>query len=192
MSPIQFVKTLAVMAAVGYAAFAETLVDARSLEDSRLAMDQIARQQQQNDQVASPYMYPMNPKQASLEQTDDNEDSGDDNDGAEMSSLQGLPAQMLQSGSALYQNERQPIMGYNEQDSNVERLSPTFNVAQQLKQQQQQQQLAQPSQQTDLKTSASHHHHGHKGAKGWLDMGAWTGKKGAFGWYDKHPVGKGK
>lgn len=43
----------------------------------------------------------------------------------------------------------------------------------------------------DLKTSASHHHHGH-GAKGWLDMGAWTGKKGAFGWYDKHPVGKGK
>lgn len=44
----------------------------------------------------------------------------------------------------------------------------------------------------DLKTSASHHYHGH-GAKGWLDMGAWTGKKGAFGWYDKHPVGgKGK
>lgn len=59
--------------------------------------------------------------------------------------------------------------------------------------------LAQPSTQkalatptSDLKTSASHHYHGH-GAKGWLDMGAWTGKKGAFGWYDKHPVGgKGK
>lgn len=48
-----------------------------------------------------------------------------------------------------------------------------------------------PSASVDLKTSASHHHHGH-GAKGWLDMGAWTGKKGAFGWYDKHPVGKGK
>lgn len=44
----------------------------------------------------------------------------------------------------------------------------------------------------DLNPAASkHHHHGH-GAKGWLDMGAWTGKKGAFGWYDKHPVGKGK
>lgn len=43
----------------------------------------------------------------------------------------------------------------------------------------------------DLKTSASRHHHGH-GAKGWLKMGAWTGKKGAFGWHDKHPVGKGK
>lgn len=48
-----------------------------------------------------------------------------------------------------------------------------------------------PAASADLKTSASHHHHGH-GAKGWLDMGAWTGKKGAFGWYDKHPVGKGK
>lgn len=44
----------------------------------------------------------------------------------------------------------------------------------------------------DLNQAASkHYHHGH-GAKGWLDMGAWTGKKGAFGWYDKHPVGKGK
>lgn len=42
----------------------------------------------------------------------------------------------------------------------------------------------------DLKTAASHHHGHH--AKGWLDMGAWTGKKGSFGWYDKHPVGKGK
>lgn len=41
----------------------------------------------------------------------------------------------------------------------------------------------------DLNTAASHHGHG---VKGWLDMGAWTGKKGAFGWYDKHPVGKGK
>lgn len=54
--------------------------------------------------------------------------------------------------------------------------------------------IAEQSQQRptgDLKTSASHHHHGH-GTKGWLDMGAWTGKKGAFGWYDKHPVGKGK
>lgn len=45
----------------------------------------------------------------------------------------------------------------------------------------------------DLRTAASKHHRHHKhGAKGWLDMGAWTGKKGAFGWYDKHPVGKGK
>lgn len=45
----------------------------------------------------------------------------------------------------------------------------------------------------DLRVAASKHYGHHKhGAKGWLDMGAWTGKKGAFGWHDKHPVGKGK
>lgn len=49
----------------------------------------------------------------------------------------------------------------------------------------------------DLKTSASygHHHHGaHHGGygydhSGWLDMGAWTGGKGSFGWYADYPVG---
>lgn len=50
----------------------------------------------------------------------------------------------------------------------------------------------------DLKTSASygggHHHHGgydHGGYdhSGWLDMGAWTGGKGSFGWYADYPVG---
>jgi hypothetical protein len=46
----------------------------------------------------------------------------------------------------------------------------------------------------DLKTSASygHHHHGHHhghGHGGWLDMGAWTGGKGSFGWYADYPVG---
>lgn len=52
----------------------------------------------------------------------------------------------------------------------------------------------------DLKTSASygHHHHGGYGGghhgydhSGWLDMGAWTGGKGSFGWYADYPVGKG-
>uniref|UniRef100_A0A6G1S8H5 Uncharacterized protein n=1 Tax=Aceria tosichella TaxID=561515 RepID=A0A6G1S8H5_9ACAR len=48
----------------------------------------------------------------------------------------------------------------------------------------------QPAPSQDLKPAASKHYGHHKhGAKGWLDMGAWTGKKGAFGWYDKHPVG---
>lgn len=53
----------------------------------------------------------------------------------------------------------------------------------------------------DLKTSASYghhhggHHHGgyHHGGgydhAGWLDMGAWTGGKGSFGWYADYPVG---
>lgn len=52
---------------------------------------------------------------------------------------------------------------------------------------------------SDLKTSASyghHHHGGHHGhhgygygPSGWLDMGAWTGGKGSFGWYADYPVG---
>lgn len=40
------------------------------------------------------------------------------------------------------------------------------------------------------------HHHGHYGGhhsgygpSGWLDMGAWTGGKGSFGWYADYPVG---
>lgn len=41
---------------------------------------------------------------------------------------------------------------------------------------------------TDMSTAAGHHYHGH-GVHGWLEMGAHTGKKGAFGWHDKHPVG---
>lgn len=47
----------------------------------------------------------------------------------------------------------------------------------------------------DLKASASyghHHHGGHHGGydhSGWLDMGAWTGGKGSFGWYADYPVG---
>lgn len=32
------------------------------------------------------------------------------------------------------------------------------------------------------------HHHGH-GHSGWLDMGAYSGKHGAFGWYADFPVG---
>lgn len=48
---------------------------------------------------------------------------------------------------------------------------------------------------SDLRTSASyghHHHGGHHhgyGPSGWLDMGAWTGGKGSFGWYADYPVG---
>lgn len=41
----------------------------------------------------------------------------------------------------------------------------------------------------DLATAAGHHHHHHHHVKGWLKMGAHTGKKGAFGWHAKYPVG---
>lgn len=41
----------------------------------------------------------------------------------------------------------------------------------------------------DMATAAGHHHHHKHYVKGWLEMGAHTGKKGSFGWHDKHPVG---
>lgn len=41
----------------------------------------------------------------------------------------------------------------------------------------------------DMATAAGHHHHHKHYPHGWLKMGAHTGKKGSFGWHDKHPVG---
>lgn len=41
----------------------------------------------------------------------------------------------------------------------------------------------------DMQTAAGHHHHSGHYPSGWLAMGAHTGKKGAFGWHSKHPVG---
>lgn len=41
----------------------------------------------------------------------------------------------------------------------------------------------------DLKTAAGHHYHHKHSVHGWLKMGAHTGKKGAFGWHAKYPVG---
>lgn len=41
----------------------------------------------------------------------------------------------------------------------------------------------------DLETAAGHHHHHGHYPHGMLKMGAHTGKKGSFGWHDKHPVG---
>lgn len=42
---------------------------------------------------------------------------------------------------------------------------------------------------SDMATAAGHHHHKKHYVSGWLKMGAETGKKGAFKWHDKHPVG---
>lgn len=41
----------------------------------------------------------------------------------------------------------------------------------------------------DMVTAAGHHHHKKHYVSGWLKMGAESGKKGAFKWHDKHPVG---
>lgn len=44
----------------------------------------------------------------------------------------------------------------------------------------------------DKYSQPSHNYHLDEGygASGWLDMGAYTGDKGAFGWYSDYPVGK--
>ena len=73
---------------------------------------------------------------------------------------------------------------------NVDENPQSFVTQQTAAQQQVAAAVTQPT--ADLSGAASgyhRHHHGHH-AKGWLDMGAWSGKKGAFGWHDKHPVGK--
>lgn len=44
----------------------------------------------------------------------------------------------------------------------------------------------------DLEAEQSHYHVKKSGKKnsGWLDMGAWSGGKGSFGWYADFPVGR--
>lgn len=41
----------------------------------------------------------------------------------------------------------------------------------------------------ELMAAAGHHHHHKHYPHGKMEMGAHTGKKGAFGWHSKHPVG---
>lgn len=111
---------------------------------------------------------------SNLDRLDSDDDDSDDDDRVQLQPAT-LPGgqQAVGAGSQLY--HQQTSMGGNSQQ---------FPMASE------QTSAAGPA---DLRTAASKHYGHHKGgAKGWLDMGAWTGKKGAFGWYDKHPVGKGK
>ncbi|KAI1294655.1 hypothetical protein HDE_06003 [Halotydeus destructor] len=43
----------------------------------------------------------------------------------------------------------------------------------------------------ELEAQATHHGHGHD-HHGWLDMGAYSGHHGAFGWYADFPAGHGR
>lgn len=92
-------------------------------------------------------------------------DHDDDDDDDDLSTLQQNPSQQAN----LYNDDKPILAAQTNQQHNQQVIAPS----------------------SDLKTAASHYHHKHH-AKGWLDMGAWTGKKGAFGWHDKHPVGKGR
>lgn len=102
---------------------------------------------------------------------------------------------MVLNNGPLGDNQSSNLDDDDDDDDDMRRLlnSDGFKTEQQVTNSQVTDQIQLiPAASGDLRTSASHHkHHGHH-AKGWLDMGAWTGKKGSFGWYDKHPVGKGK
>ena len=178
MTSNQFIKGLVLAAILGYL-FTLDSAEARGWPD-----EQQQQQQQQQDailrqqfnDIQAQYgniqnalangMQPGGDESPNLDRLDSDEDDEED-DRVEQQQQQLQPASLpiQQLGSQLYQTGQQyPGMGGQQQPSSE-----------------------------DLRTAASKHYGHHKhGAKGWLDMGAWTGKKGAFGWYDKHPVGKGK
>lgn len=155
MSPFLLIKTLVLVAILGYLAIPEA--EARTLEQ------QVNAAPMQELQLGSSAQ--QIPVQGPIANLDQNESDADEDEDEDLS-LQ-IQNPVTAAGSA-YAQYNAPI----QTAQTLQKYHATPSAA-------------------DLKTSASHHHHGH-GVKGWLDMGAWTGKKGAFGWYDKHPVGKGK
>lgn len=175
MSSNQFVRGLVLTALLGYL-FTLNSTQARGWGEPQ--------QQQQLQQLQDALSNQMSNIQAhyngqlrqddsnSLDRLDSDEDDEDDD------RLQLQPASLGQqstSGSNLYQTGQQYTPPLVAEQTGVYQEQPAGSSA------------------DDLRVAASKHYGHHKhGAKGWLDMGAWTGKKGAFGWYDKHPVGKGK
>lgn len=117
-----------------------------------------------------------NPIYGNMQQINNNDEDSDDGDeDDDIANAQGHLAAMAAQNSVHPTGGEQNVAS----NSHLDDVSATGNY----------QQVAPRPSANDLKTAASYHkHHGH-GAKGWLDMGAWTGKKGAFGWHDKHPVG---
>lgn len=166
MSPSQMSKFLIVAALVAYCW--STLAEARAMsQQEALAAATLGQNVGRADQAML-----MNAALNNMEQVDSEGDDDDDDDKANLQ----LQNPLLASGTDIYQDQQQQQQQGNKALMMMDQSYPKYQSV--------------PSG-TDLQTQASHHHHGH-GAKGWLDMGAWTGKKGSFGWYDKHPVGKGK
>lgn len=136
-------------------------------QQEALAVAAAASTSNQNGVPSADQAALMNAALNNMEQADS---EGDDDDEEDKSNLQ-LQNPLMAAGTDIYQDQKQGKAMLMDQSYPKYQSVPSS---------------------ADLQTQASHHgHHGH-GAKGWLDMGAWTGKKGSFGWYDKHPVGKGK
>jgi len=173
MSPAKYFRVLIVVAVLGFLAIIDgtearnlTPQEAQDLLSQADAYDKMIQQQSAN--------MPAGGKQSQLDQLTEAIDEDDDDDDAGSGLIPAnLPTQAI----------RQPSTSGNPEfrQASTEYLSEKVAAS------------GQSSPAGDLKPEASkHYHHKGHGAKGWLDMGAWTGKKGAFGWYDKHPVGKGK
>lgn len=183
MSPKRLFNVFALIAAVGFLTNGLESIEARNLNQQEL--DLLARGgQQQVGPNSLPYLLEAAAQSSSSASSnrqdeqdpfDSDSDDDDDDERAGDSSPGGQQGNLLQpAGTDLfYGNKRLPMseLSGHQQGRHAS--------------------LAGPPASSDLNAAASYHHKGH-GAKGWLDMGAWTGKKGAFGWYDKHPVGKGK
>lgn len=162
MNQSNLFKTFIIVVVFAYLSINDNQAEARTLNELQ-NLD--TRNVNMNDLSAMAQLIEESKLSNPLEQADNDDDEDDD----DRSNLQLQNPLMVAGPASLYNdNQRQPILA--EQTT------------------QQQNKIGYPSTSSDLKTSASHHHHGH-GVKGWLDMGAWTGKKGAFGWHDKHPVG---
>lgn len=161
MSSLSFTKTLIAIAIFGYLAMPE--LEARTLDQQ----DPMNRNIDVNDLNALAQLLEQQGalSKINLDSADNDDDDDGDDDRSNIQAQNPLTAATVANQRNNLYNDDKPI---------------------QAEQTNQEQNRVAPS--SDLKTSASHHHHGHH-AKGWLDMGAWTGKKGAFGWHDKHPVG---
>jgi hypothetical protein len=166
----QFLKTLVLVVVLGYLLAPESS-EARGLEDQQqddflnYSQGNLHAQQQLETSAQRPMLTAADVQNLDRLDSDDEDDDDDRIQQAQPDQPQQISAigsGRVTSGSDLYQTDQS--------------YQPPYQPAAQ-----------------DLKPAASKHYGHHKhGAKGWLDMGAWTGKKGAFGWYDKHPVGKGR
>lgn len=131
------------------------------------------------------------------DQTNNDNDDDDDNDGLNynehaLSASEHIPVPVQVPALApvpVYASLRAP-QALESSESNLKFLAPQANN---VIQRSASDLSASDGQRADLRASASHgygHHNYVHSAKGWLDMGAWTGGKGSFGWYADYPVGK--
>jgi hypothetical protein len=178
-SCIQLVKTIVLVVVLGYLLALDSS-EARSLEDQQDEISNYGDQEnlQRTEQqlvaaaAAAAGQIPMT-NTGDNQNLDRSDSDDDDDDDDRIQQVQPDQQYLHQQPQQLMNNQVQTAAAGSDLYQTDQSYQPPYQP---------------PTQ--DLRTAASKHYGHHKhGAKGWLDMGAWTGKKGAFGWYDKHPVG---